>query len=289
MNVRPEMVENLDQIPFLPIGMFKNHRVITGPSDESEIVFRSSGTTEQKPSQHFVASLEHYHKMCQQCLAHSLRISAGDYYWLGLLPSYLERQDASLVYMAKYFAGLGRPLPEHFYLHDAEGLHRQLRDLMQSGQPAILLGVTFALLDFANEFPGDYSQLLVIETGGMKGRGHELIRTELHRILHAAFKGADISSEYGMTELLSQAYWQGDRFWSPLSMRVFPRDMNDPLQSGGWDSHAALNIIDLANIDSCSFIATDDLGQVEKGGRKFDVFGRLDEAELRGCNLMYTG
>ncbi len=289
LNVRPEEVEKLPQIPFLPIEMFKNHTVITGPPVESSTVFRSSRTTGQKPSQHFVPSLEHYHHMCQQCLYHSLGASARDYYWLALLPSYLERRDASLVYMAKHFAALGKPLSRHFYLDDYEELHWQLRNLMQAGQPVILLGVTFALLDFAAAYPGKYEQLFVIETGGMKGRGRELIRPELHRTLHSTFREAEISSEYGMTELLSQAYWQGGRFSSPLSMRVFPRDMNDPLRTGDWHSHAAFNIVDLANIDSCAFIATDDMGKVEKGGRRFEVLGRLDEAELRGCNLMYTG
>ena len=205
------------------------------------------------------------------------------------MPSYLERDDASLVHMARFFADESLPMDAHFYLYDFSALDSVLNRLKQKGDPVILMGVTFALLDFAKAYPRAFPELTVIETGGMKGRGPELIRPALHARLAEGFSDASISSEYGMTELLSQAYWRENVFHTSATMRVFPREIEDPLVRARWGQTAALNIVDLANIDSCAFLATDDLGRVRPGGKEFEVLGRLDSAEIRGCNLMYTG
>ena len=287
LNVNIKNVQSLWDIPFLPISFFKHEQVRTGPVRPATTVFRSSGTTGQEPAQHFVPSLKGYTHNAVRGFCEAFSTALEDVYFLALLPSYLERQDASLVHMAKAFTNRSQPLPKHFFLDDFSSLARLLDRLVKEDKPIFLLGVTFALLEFAEKHPGHYEGLTVIETGGMKGRGPEWVRPELHAKLRAKLRGANISSEYGMTELLSQAYWGEGYYRASRNMRVFPREITDPLARGPWEHKAALNIIDLANIDSCAFIATSDLGRVQKGGRIFEVLGRLDQAEIRGCNLMY--
>jgi len=289
LEVQPENVEQIEDIPFLPISFFKTHQIVTGARPGNAIVFRSSGTSGQQPSQHIVFDEKWYRSNALRCFWHAFSFELADAYFLALLPSYLERNDASLVHMARFFADGSLPLDDHFYLDDFRALDSVLNRLQTEGNPVILMGVTFALLDFARAHPGSFSNLTVIETGGMKGRGPELVRAKLHEQLAEGFSGSSIRSEYGMTELLSQAYWKNGVFRCPPMMRVFPREIEDPLQVAGWQKTAALNIVDLANIDSCAFLASDDLGRVREGGKEFEVLGRLDAAEIRGCNLMYAG
>ncbi len=288
LNVQADSIDRMADIPFLPISFFKSHRVVSGDVGKAPVIFRSSGTTGQTASQHFVTDVDLYRDNTIRGFSHAFPFALDEVYFLALLPSYLERDDASLVYMAQEFAARSLPLEKHFYLDDFAALSKVLQQLQSMGKPIILLGVTFALLDFALAYPGQFQGLMVIETGGMKGRGPELIRKELHQKLQLGFRGAELSSEYGMTELLSQAYWREGYFWVAPTMRVIPREITDPLTVGDWGQSAALNIVDLANIDSCAFIATEDVGRVSEGGRKFDVLGRMDTAEIRGCNLMYA-
>ncbi len=288
LNVQTDSIERMADIPFLPISFFKSHRVVSGGEGEAVVIFRSSGTTGQTASQHFVTDVDLYRENTIRGFSHAFPFALDDVYFVALLPSYLEREDASLVYMAQEFAARSLPLEKHFYLDDFAALSKLLQELQSTGKRIILLGVTFALLDFATAYPGPFKGLTVIETGGMKGRGPELIREELHKKLQIGFRGAELSSEYGMTELLSQAYWREGYFRAAPTMRVIPREITDPLSAGAWEQSAALNIVDLANIDSCAFIATEDVGRVRKGGVDFEVLGRMDTAEIRGCNLMYA-
>lgn len=288
LNVQIDSVKRMEDIPFLPISFFKSHRVVSGEEGRAPVIFRSSGTTGQTASQHVVSDIDLYRENTIRGFSHTFPFNLDEVYFLALLPSYLERDDASLVYMAKEFAAHALPLDKHFYLDDFAALSKVLKQLETTGKRVVLLGVTFALLDFASAYPERYPGLTVIETGGMKGRGPELIRPELHRQLQMGFQGAELRSEYGMTELLSQAYWRDGRFHVAPTMRVFPREITDPLSLGGWGQSAALNIVDLANIDSCAFIATEDVGRVKEGGKQFEVLGRMDTAEIRGCNLMYA-
>ncbi|GEM_PF-167864 len=288
LNVELDQVTCIQEIPFLPISFFKSHRVQTGVHPGDPMIFRSSGTTGQSPAQHIVPDVDLYTKNAVRGFTSAFSDPLKDMYFLGLLPSYLERNDASLVYMAQEFADQSKPLPKHFFLNDFEALSVTLNRLLSDETPVVLLGVTFALLDFARQYPGDYKGLTVIETGGMKGHGPELVRPALHRELKENLRGVNISSEYGMTELMSQAYWKDGYFEAAPTMRVFPREITDPLAVAAWEQSAALNIVDLANIDSCSFIASSDLGRVQPGGKKFEVLGRMDHAEIRGCNLMYA-
>jgi len=280
----PLDVNQLDQIPFLPIRFFKSHLIQTGawiPED----VFTSSSTTGQIPSQHLVRERSVYLENTRRGFAQFYGDPA-EYCWLALLPSYLERSGSSLVAMADYFIRLSQYPESGFFLHDFEALAARIRACQARKIPTILLGVSFALLDFAELYPIGLQGISIMETGGMKGRRRELTRDELHETLTKAFHIPRIDSEYGMTELLSQAYLRaGDRFEPATTMRVLAMEVNDPFCPVALGRPGVLNIIDLANADTCSFIATEDLGRVY-ADYSFDVIGRLDAAELRGCNLM---
>jgi hypothetical protein len=272
------------QIPFLPISFFKTHPVQTGVWDP-ETEFTSSGTTGQIPARHLVRQLDHYLFNTQKGF---VQFYSDPLEWavLALLPSYLEREGSSLVAMANFFIQKSVHPESGFFLNDFDRLKTALNTCKSKGCKTLLLGVSFALLDFADQYPMDLSGVTVMETGGMKGRRRELTRRELHETLCAAFDLKTIHSEYGMTELFSQAYAQGGTKFRPTqTMRVFTTELNDPFCPLPAGRTGILNIIDLANLDTCSFIQTEDLGRVFPDG-SFEVLGRAEIAEMRGCNLM---
>lgn len=283
-----------DQLPFLPISFFKTHDIRAGQF-EPDLLFESSGTTGMIPSRHWVKDKHIY----TESFIKGFDLFYGDpsaYCILGLLPSYLERQHSSLVYMVdELIRRSGHPM-SGFFLHDLEELGQRLRTLEKQGQKSLLIGVTFGLLDFAAQFPLPLQHCIVMETGGMKGRRTEMTRQEVHAELKQAFSLEAVHSEYGMTELLSQAYASADgRFRCPPWMRVLIRAEDDPLDVKGREAiseggvlEGLINIIDLANFYSCSFIATDDIGRLYPDG-SFEVLGRADNSDLRGCSLMLAG
>lgn len=283
LGIAPHNVRRVDDIPFLPIQFFKTHEVKTS-NWAPATVFSSSGTTGQVTSQHAVRDLGWYERLCRQGFEQFYG-PVEDYCVLALLPAYLERPGSSLVYMADYFIRQGRA-GSGFYLYDTAALKAQLDACAGQGVPVLLLGVSFALWDFAEAHPGALPGVVVMETGGMKGRRREITRAELHEILTRSLGCDAIHGEYGMTELLSQAYAQGEGlFRCAPTMQVRAREVTDPLSPVAPGRTGVLNIIDLGNIDSISFIATDDLGRVHADG-SFEVLGRLDNSDLRGCNLM---
>lgn len=277
-------VEQLTDIPFLPIELFKTHQVKTGIFD-TNLIFESSGTTGTQTSRHFVARPQVY----EYSFVEGFRKAFGqpeEYTILALLPSYLERNNSSLVYMVNRLINLSKSTDSGFYLDNLAELAQKLQKLSLTDTPVLLIGVSFALLDLAEQFPMPLDQIQVMETGGMKGRRKEMIRAELHEVLKTAFDVPHIYSEYGMTELLSQAYTDGSEWFAPPPwMKVLLRDPYDPLQLTESGT-GAINVIDLANIDSCCFIATDDLGEFQPDGNKFQVKGRMDSSDIRGCNLL---
>lgn len=286
LQVHPANVEALHQIPFLPIRFFKTHAVQTG-SFSPGLVFESSGTTGMVNSRHLLPDGWMYEQSFRRGFTHFF----GDlqqYAVLGLLPSYLERGNSSLVYMVKdWVENSGHPL-SGFYLRDFERLRDTLAQLEAASQPTILVGVTFALLDFADAFSMPLKNCIILETGGMKGRRREMVRAEVHEQLKQAFSLSFVGSEYGMTELISQAYALADgRFLSVPWMKILLREEDDPLQvnPAGVSGRGAINIIDLANLHSCAFLATDDAGRLHADGT-FEVLGRLDHSDLRGCSLL---
>jgi phenylacetate-coenzyme A ligase PaaK-like adenylate-forming protein len=278
------MIKSIDEIPFLPVEFFKTHEITTGHFTP-EIVFTSSTTGGATPSRHLVRQLALY----ESSFLNSFRIFYGEpseYRILALLPSYLERSGSSLVYMMEKLIQLSNHPESGFYLYNHQELADTLMKLEDTGMKSLLLGVSFALLDFAEAFPMKLHNTIVMETGGMKGRREEITRAELHAILGNAFSAFSIHSEYGMTELLSQAYSAGNGiFRCPPWMKVLIRDPYDPLHILPSGHTGALCIIDLANHWSCSFLATSDLGRLHTDG-SFEILGRLDQAEIRGCNLM---
>lgn len=283
LGVCPDDVTDIKDIPFLPVEAFKNHQVITGKFN-AECVFTSSGTTGSATSRHFVRDLKLYQSVFTQGFERVYG-SLSDYCVLALLPSYLERSGSSLVAMAQGFMDMSKHPKSGFYLNELQELSIILNILTKTGQRVLLLGVTYALLDLAEAFPQPLSNAIIMETGGMKGRRKEMVREDVHKILQGGFQVDEIHSEYGMTELLSQAYSQGKGvFHCPPWMRVMVREHDDPLhytlgKTGG------INVIDLANMDSCAFIATSDLGRVYDDG-SFEVLGRFDYSDVRGCNLL---
>ena len=284
---RPEAVQSLTDIPFLPIQFFKNHEIKSG-TWTSETAFSSSSTTGQVPSQHLVRSLDWYLQNTRRGFAQFYG-DPSEWCVLALLPSYLERSGSSLVAMADYFIRISKHPESGFFLNNFEQLAETLTKCRASGHKTLLLGVSFGLLDFAEQFPMDLSGITVMETGGMKGRRKELTRTELHQTLQEAFHVESVHSEYGMTELFSQAYATGGETFTPAAtMRVLTTEINDPFYHTLPGRTGVLNIVDLANLDTCSFIQTEDIGKVGPDGR-FEVLGRLDVAEMRGCNLMVEG
>ena len=277
-------VKTLAQIPFLPISFFKTHDLQTGVWSPEQ-VFSSSGTSGQSTSRHALRDEMFYQENAARGFAHFYG-PVEKYAVLALLPSYLERSGSSLVFMADDFIRRSAYPQSGFFLYDTDELRRQLADSLAQGQPTLLLGVSFALLDVAEQYPMDLSGAIIMETGGMKGRRREITRAELHQQLAQAFQVPAIHSEYGMTELLSQAYSKGEgRFQPAPTMRVFTREITDPLALQKAGRTGVLNIIDLANLDTISFIGTDDLGRCYPDG-SFEVLGRLDASDVRGCNLM---
>ncbi len=285
LNVKASDIRSWMDIPHLPIEAFKNHQVQTGQF-EPAITFTSSGTTGQVPSRHVVLDLDWYHRVFNEAFTWQYG-SPSDYRWLCLLPSYLERKGSSLIEMASTFIQMSRYPESGFYLNNLEELHHQLNKANEDGRPTILLGVSFALLDLAEKHPLPLNpNIRIMETGGMKGRRKEMIRSELHEILEDAFNVNEVHSEYGMTELMSQAYSKGKGLYElPPWMRIKLRDPADPLSKVKEGKTGGMDIVDLANLDSCAFVATQDLGRL-RTDTTFEVLGRFDDSDIRGCNLM---
>jgi len=283
----PSDVDEIEKIPFLPISFFKTDEIKTGKFN-AEVIFKSSGTTQTINSQHHVKDASIYTKSFTTAFK---KIYGEPQEWsvLGLLPSYLEKGNSSLVYMVDDLIKQSRHPQSGFYLYDLDKLKETLLSLEKSNQKSLLIGVTYALLDFAEKFPVTLKNTIIMETGGMKGRREELTRIEVHDQLKKAFGKTEIHSEYGMTELLSQAYAKKEgRFEFPPWMKVLIRDDEDPLtvqHSASGVLSGAINIIDLANVYSCSFIATDDVGKLYPD-KSFEVLGRMDGSDLRGCSLL---
>ena len=274
---------HLTEFPFLPISFFKTHQIATTLFEPDQI-FESSGTTQTLNSKHLVKDIDLY----QQSFKKAFELFYGDIKdWcvIGLLPSYLERDHSSLVMMADELIKLSGHADSGFYLYDHDRLKETLLRLESQEQKTLLIGVTFALLDFAESHPLHLQYTTIMETGGMKGRRKELTRFEVHEFLQQRLGVKQIHSEYGMTELLSQAYSKGEGiFVCPPWMKVLVRDEEDPLRVSN-SGRGVLNVIDLANVYSCSFIATDDVGMVYEDG-SFEVYGRLDNSDIRGCSLL---
>lgn len=284
LKVDIDAVIGIEKIPFLPISFFKSHEVLTS-AEPVQVTFTSSGTTGMINSRHLVTDVSWY----EESFRRAFEQFYGDirnYCVLALLPSYLERQGSSLIYMAEDLVIRSENPDSGFYLYNHDDLFAQLKKQQQAKKPTLLIGVTFALLDFVEQHPIVFPELIVMETGGMKGRRKEMIREELHHAFCNGFGVRAIHSEYGMTELLSQAYSNGEGiFICPPWMRIITRDTNDPMTLLGNDKTGGINVIDLANSNSCSFIATQDLGRVHQNG-SFEVLGRFDNSDIRGCNLL---
>ena len=276
-------VESLNEISFLPVSFFKTHPVITG-NITPLLSFTSSGTTQTINSHHYIHDISIY----KESFTKAFTLFYGDIQdWciIGLLPSYLERNSSSLVYMVNDLIQASNHKLSGFYLYDFEKLHDTLLQIEQAKQKTLLIGVTFALLDFAEAYPMQLHHTIVMETGGMKGRKKELTRKEVHKIIKQQLGLSAVHSEYGMTELLSQAYSrEAGLFHCPPWMRILVRDEEDPLKVSSTGK-GILNIIDLANVESCAFIATDDAGIVHENG-SFEVWGRVDNSDIRGCSLL---
>ena len=281
--LKGEIPTNIYDIPFLPIEFFKQEQIIC-KGKGVEKVFLSSGTTGEQ-SKHLIADLSLYKKSYLNTFQQFYG-EVSEYCILALLPSYQEKGSSSLIYMADDLIAKSQHPKSGFYLNDLSGLSQTITELEDKKQTTILFGVTYALLDLAAQYPQHLKHTLIIETGGMKGKRKELLKEEIHQLLQEAFLTKHIHSEYGMTELLSQSYSKGKNiFKSPPWMKILIRDVNDPLSIMGDNKKGGINVIDLANIYSCPFVATQDLGCTFKDGA-FSVLGRLSNANVRGCNLL---
>ena len=279
-----QKVKTIQQIPFLPIQFFKSHEVVSN-SNPIQTTFRSSGTTGMVTSQHLVTDVSIYEESYRKGFSQFYG-NIEDYVVLALLPSYLEREGSSLIHMVSDLIQLSSHPESGFYLHNYDELIEKIIQLDQSGQNVILIGVTYALLDLIEKHSFQLENTIIMETGGMKGKRKEMIREELHQELCSGFGVKSIHSEYGMTELLSQAYSLGEGiFQCPSWMQILVRDTEDALSYVREGKTGGINVIDLANINSCSFIATQDLGKIYSDG-SFEVLGRFDHSDIRGCNLM---
>ena len=284
LNVEVAKVKSLEQIPFLPIQFFKSHQVVSN-TNAIEETFTSSGTTGMITSKHLVTDASIYEESYQKGFSQFYG-DIENYVVLALLPSYLEREGSSLIYMVEDLIQLSKHPESGFYLHNHDELIKNLIKLDQSGQNVILIGVTYALLDLIEKQSFQLQNTIIMETGGMKGKRKEMIREELHEQLCNGFGVPVIHSEYGMTELLSQAYSLGNGvFECPSWMQILVRDTEDALTYVPQGKTGGINVIDLANINSCSFIATQDLGK-KNPNSSFEVLGRFDNSDIRGCNLM---
>ncbi len=281
---QPSRVTKVSDIPFLPIEFFKTQNVKSGKWN-AECIFESSGTTKSNTSKHHVFDEGYYLKSALMGFEEAYG-PISDYTILALLPSYLERSNSGLISMVNFFIENTRQSDSGFFLNEFDVLNEKLLSLKGKGAKVLLIGVTFGLLDFSDRYTINFPDLIVMETGGMKGRREEMIREDVHDVLQKSFNVKQVHSEYGMTELFSQAYSQGEGVFRPSrTMRVLGRDLNDPLSYPYSGRNSGLNVIDLANFKTCSFIETKDMGTVHGDG-SFEVKGRIDNAELRGCNLM---
>lgn len=284
LGIKTDKIDDLHQIPFLPVEFFKTHKIITGNKNPQKI-FTSSGTTGSGTSRHFLTDINLY----TESFTHTFHHFYGNpekYCILALLPSYLERENSSLIYMINHLIRKSNNPESGFYLDRLDHLAKKIIRLREQKQKILLFGISFALLNLAEKYKPDLSGHIVMETGGMKGRREEIVRKELHNILCNAFNTSTIHSEYGMTELLSQAYSKENGiFYAPPRMKILIRDSYDPFSYVKTEQPGGINIIDLANCNSCSFIETNDLGKLLPNG-KFEVSGRLDLSDIRGCNLM---
>lgn len=284
LNTDIQKVKSVQQIPFLPIQFFKSHKVVSNTHEIQE-TFTSSGTTGMITSKHLVTDVSLYEQSYRVAFSEFYG-NIEDYAVLALLPSYLERGGSSLIYMVKALIELSSNEHSDFYLHNYDELISKLIELDNSGQNVLLIGVTYALLDLIEKQKFQLKNTIIMETGGMKGKRKEIIREELHEILCKGFGVPSIHSEYGMTELLSQAYSLGNGiFECPSWMQILIRDPEDALTCIGHGKTGGINVIDLANINSCSFIATQDLGK-KQPNNSFEILGRFDNSDIRGCNLM---
>ncbi|HEX5026935.1 MAG TPA: acyl transferase [Agriterribacter sp.] len=287
LHINVNGVTTITQIPFLPVSFFKTHRIQSNPF-EPEMIFESSGTTQTANSKHYVSDISLYTHSFLKGFA-QFYDNPESYCIIGLLPSYLERRHSSLVMMVDELIKKSGHPHSGFYLYEHTTLADTLQELERQQQKTLLVGVTFALLDFAEQYPMPLKHTIVMETGGMKGRKKEMTRMEVHALLKQAFQLQRIHSEYGMTELLSQAYSKGDGiFYCPKWMKILLRNDDDPFEMISPDAKSAkgvINVIDFANINSCSFIATEDAGKLYTDGG-FEVTGRIDNSDIRGCSLM---
>ncbi|MCY3998709.1 MAG: acyl transferase [Flavobacteriaceae bacterium] len=281
-----DRVHEVYDIPFLPISFFKSHQVYCS-NEPHEIVFESSRTTSEVPSKHFIGNLKVYEKSFLTGFENVFG-PISDYAILALLPTYLERKNASIIYMVDRLIHHSDNPWSSFYLDEYQTLSKRLHILDKQQQKTILFGLSSALLEFAQQYPIPLKNTMVMETGGTKGMSKEISKQELHQKLKGAFGLTSIHSEYGMTELLSQAYSVSDHlFRTPPWMKIQIADMTDPFKNLGYHQTGAINLIDLANIDSCSFIATQDLGKL-RSETSFELLGRYDHADTRGCNLLFN-
>ena len=290
IHVPVDQIGAIHQIPFLPVSFFKTHDIKTTPFDP-ETVFHSSGTTGMEFSKHPIKSLALY----ENAFLSSFQYFYGDpsdYVFLALLPNYLENKNSSLIYMMNHLIQNSPYKESGFFLYNHQDLHKTLLKMKEMGQKTIIFGVTFALLDFLESYTLDFPELIVFETGGMKGRRKEMVKEEVHSLIQKGLNVPAVHSEYGMCELLSQAYSKGENlFTTPPWMRIILRDEKEPIPNYSnnykyTEPHSgAINIIDFANVYSCSFIATEDLGRRNRNGL-IEITGRMDSARLRGCNLM---
>ncbi|MCB9000180.1 MAG: acyl transferase [Bacteroidales bacterium] len=284
LNIDPSKITNYQDIPFIPVELFKSREIIAA-GKKPEIIFESSTTTGSVPARHFVADKGIYEESFLKGFK-KFYGDPADICILALLPSYLERSGSSLVYMAEKLISASEHAESGFYLSDHDKLLSVLKELKKKGQKTLLLGVSFALIELAEKFDVDLDGIIIMETGGMKGRRKEMVREDLHNFLKERFHVKDIHSEYGMTELLSQAYSSGDGIYRCVPwMKVMIRDSYDPFQMVTDGNTGNINIIDLANFYSCSFIAASDMGRMRHDG-SFEVLGRTDNSDIRGCNLM---
>ncbi|MCD6019816.1 MAG: acyl transferase [Bacteroidetes bacterium] len=281
----PDLIKHYSEVPFLPIEFFKTKQIVCDKVEDNSVCFSSSGTTGQITSKHFVNDIFVYETSFKKGFRQFYG-NVEDYCILALLPNYLEREGSSLVYMFdKLIKDSGHP-QSGFYLNNLDDLVRTIKTLKDSGQKTLLLGVTYAMLDLAERDVQLSENFIVMETGGMKGKRKELLKEELHAILKEKFNVSAIHSEYGMTELLSQAYSKKNGlFECPPWMKIMIRDVNDPFSYVRPNKGGGVNVIDLANVNSCSFIETKDLGRCDEYSH-FEILGRFDNSDIRGCNLM---
>ena len=307
LNIDPNEINEVEKIPFLPIEMFKNHTILD-QNKKKDLFFESSGTTQMNLSKHWISDEKLYQESIEKSFEQFIG-KAEDYIFLGLLPSYLEKQNSSLIYMVDFLMKKSGKPENGYFLYNHEELYKVLKELSKQNEKVILFGVAFALLDFLDFAKTNHQiiessdQLIIIETGGMKGRKQEMTKDELLAIFHQGFGTDKIYSEYSMTELLSQAYSLGQNIYeTPNWMRILIRNTEDPFSYLEAGRNGAINIIDLANRHSCSFIATQDLGRKltdseilqfgsndkKINSNQFQVLGRIDHSDIRGCSLLVS-